>query len=381
MTGPGSPRSALAALGTVLAVLAAACSSSTAEASRPASAGRPAPPTAVDARAAGDDLLASLLAEDEPGCSAAVGVEGEVVWAGARGVADQATGAALEEATTFSVASVTKQFTATAVLLLALDGRLSMDDPVARWVPDLPPWSRDVTLQQLVQHTSGLPDLVEPLERAGFAQDEPATQQDALTVIAGQELLSPPDRQVEYSNSGYVLLAEVVRAAGGQALPDFLQDRVFWPLQLDMVLDAAPTAPDETDPSTARGHVRDATGRGWVPTGARWELVGPGFLQTTPSELVRWADNYRTGEVGGPRLIDAQLSDPFEVRPGLGYGAGILVSEDGALRHGGDWAGQVAELSVSPDRRSAVAVACNYSTGSTADLDRIADVLRSHWWG
>jgi CubicO group peptidase (beta-lactamase class C family) len=383
VTGRGLPRSAAAALGTALAVLAAACSGSTAEAGRsPASAGRPPPSTAVDARsAASDDLLDSVLAEDEPGCSAAVGVWGEVVWAGARGVADVGTGAALDEETTFHVGAVAKQFTAAAVLLLVLDGRLSLDDPVARWVPGLPAWGGEVTLRHLVQHTSGVPDFIEPLEAAGFAQDERVTQQDTLTLIAGQELRFPPGQQGEYSNSGYVLLAEVVRAASGRALPDFLRDRLFWPLQLDMVLDASPTAPDETDESTARGHVRDDTGRGWLPTGTRWEMVGPAFLQTTPSELVRWGDNYRTGHVGGQSLLDAQVADPIEVRPGLDYAAGIYVGGGGELGHDGEWAGQVADFSVSPDRRTAVAVACNYFAGSTADLDHIANNLRSQWWG
>ena len=328
---------------------------------------------------ASDTLLKWTLTEDEPGCSAAVGVEGDVVWAGAVGLADADTSAALAENITFHVGSVTKQFTATAVLLLALDGRLGLNDPVARWVPGLPGWSQEVTVEQLVHHTSGIPDLIDPLMAAGFDTDDRVTQQDALTVIAGQQPAYPPGERAEYSNSGYVLLAEVVRAASGQPLPEFLEQRVFDPLGLDMAIDPAPTSPEETDPTTARGHERDDTGQQWQPTGARWELVGPGFLQTTPSELVRWADNYRTGQVGGRQLLDAQLADAVPAGPGH-YGAGIVLTRDGSLWHAGEWAGQIADFSVSPDRRVSVAVACNAYAGSSATMDHIANNLRAEWF-
>ena len=330
--------------------------------------------------AASAELLLEVVAEDEPGCSAAVGVDGDVVWTGARGVADVDTGARLDTSTTFDVGSVTKQFTATAVLLLALEERLGLEDPVARWVPGLPAWSREVRLEQLIEHTSGIPDFIEPMQAAGFDLSDRATQQDTLEVIADLEPIAPPGERAEYSNSGYVLLAEVIRAASGRSLPDFLRERVFDPLELDMVIDPAPSSPDETDPSTARGHLRDDTGRGWEPTGSRWEMAGPGFLQTTPSELVRWADNYRSGEVGHEALLEAQVADPFVVRPGLASAAGIFVVDDGSLRHGGSWAGQLADFLVSPDRHTAIAVACNYDTGSTSDIDHIANNLRHEWF-
>jgi CubicO group peptidase (beta-lactamase class C family) len=358
--------------------LAIGCSSSTTDA-RPSPTTAPSAGGSTELTTRSDDLLRRTLVDDQPGCSAAVGVQGQVVWAGARGLADVGTGATIDERTTFHVGSVTKQFTATAALLLAQDGRLRIDDPVARWIPDLPPWSEEVTLAQLMHHTSGLPDFVEPLVEAGSDVDQRVTQQDVLAFLAEQEPTYPPGARAEYSNSGYVLLAEVVLAASGQSLPAFLDDRVFGRLELDMAIDPGATVPDEDDPRTARGHQRDDTGTSWEPSGTRWEMVGPGFLQTTPSELVRWADNYRTGRVGGEELLEAQLADAVPAGPG-GYGAGIVLFADGGLWHGGEWAGQIADFSVSPDRSVSVAVACNSFAGSTTDLEHIASNLRALWF-
>jgi CubicO group peptidase (beta-lactamase class C family) len=132
--GPVRRRQAGGLLAGALAVVALAvgCTSS------PPAASPAADTTSVSVERS-DDLLARGLPADEPGCSAAVGIEGDVVWAGAGGVADLATGRPIETSTTFAIGSVTKQFTATAVLLLVQDGNLSLDDPLSRWLPGLPP--------------------------------------------------------------------------------------------------------------------------------------------------------------------------------------------------------------------------------------------------
>jgi CubicO group peptidase (beta-lactamase class C family) len=347
-----------------------------------------APPSATSASPAdsaaehadrSDDLLADNLAADEPGCSAAVGIDGEVVWAGARGTADLATGRALDTDTTLDIGSVSKQFTAVAVLLLEQDGRLSLDDPLADWVPDLPRWSRDVTLTHLVHHTSGIPDYTHLLLNSGADLADPTTQLDAVDAIAGVETLDhPPGDRFAYSNSNYVLLAEVVQRAGGTSLPDFLRSRVFEPSGLAMVLDPFGASPDNSDEASARPYVRDPVTQEWQVAGSRWEQVGDGSIQTTPSELVRWADNYRTGEIGGERLLEAQLRDPADAG-GADYGAGIVISRDGELRHTGGWAGFLSEFAVSADRRLAVAVSCNGDEGSSSPIGRIAPALMAEW--
>jgi CubicO group peptidase (beta-lactamase class C family) len=326
-----------------------------------------------------DELLVGVLPADEPGCSAAVGIEGEVVWAGARGLADVAAGRPIETSTTFDIASVSKQFTATAVLLLAQDDRLSLNDPLSGWVADLPPWSDGVTVAQLIHHNSGIPDYTELLVNAGMAVTDRTTQRDAIEAVAAvPEPRFPPGLRFEYSSSNYVLLAQVVQQAGQQELPDFARERIFEPLDLRMTADPFGSSPDNTSESSARSYLRGPTNDRWEPAGSRWEQVGDGAVQTTPSELVRWADNYRTGRLGGDRLLDDQLADPADAGEG-GYGAGIVIQREGSLWHGGAWAGYLSDFWVSKDRRTAVAVTCNGDRGPSSAARHLAPALRRVW--
>jgi CubicO group peptidase (beta-lactamase class C family) len=189
MTGRGRSRGLLT-LGAAIAILVPACSD-TEPAAEPTSP-PPEEPSAAELADRSNELLDDNLSADEPGCSAAVGIEGDVVWSGARGVADLSTGRAIDTSTTFAIASVSKQFTATAVLLLVQDGQLSLEDPLSRWLPDLPAWSDEVTVSHAVHHVSGIPDYVEQRVRSGTSWTEHRTQADTLAEIAAVEALESP---------------------------------------------------------------------------------------------------------------------------------------------------------------------------------------------
>jgi CubicO group peptidase (beta-lactamase class C family) len=359
------------------AVTLAACTDTAQPAARTSASASPTADIAALADRS-DDLFARTLHEDEPGCSAAVGIEGEVVWVGARGVADLERGRPIEVSTTFPIASVSKQFTATVVLLLADDGELSLADPLADWLPDLPPWSERVTIGDAMRMTSGIPDYVALRERAGVGWTERRTQRDSLAEItAMQELDFPPGERFEYSNSNYFLLTEIVRAATGHALPDVVDDRIFEPLGLRMRYEPLAWSPDADDPSSARGYVRAADG-GWEPGGTRWEPHGDAGIQTTPSDLVRWGDVYRTGEVGAGQLLDDVLTDATDVGRGQ-YGAGIIERADGTLWHDGYVPGFLTDFAVSEDRRTVIAVACNGDRGPSSALGYLATALHEQW--
>src|SRR5947209_2056497 len=123
----------------------------------------------ADAKArSSQHVLDDAIKADAPGCSAAVGVTGNVVWTGSRGVADMSTGKAITTLTVFDIASVSKQFTATALLLLVDAGKLTLDDPLSRYIPELPPWAATVTVGQLMHQSSGVPEYVGLLEAEGF---------------------------------------------------------------------------------------------------------------------------------------------------------------------------------------------------------------------
>lgn len=308
-----------------------------------------------------DEAVTALVPGTEPGCSAAVAVEGEVLWAGAGGLADLAAGTPVTTETRFDMASVSKQFTATAILMLQREGLLSVSDPIATYVDGLPAWGAKVTLDQLMHHTSRIPDYWVELDEIGIGFSQAADQQTTVDAIRRETKLEPGTGYV-YSNSNYVLLAEVVARVSGQPLPEFLADRIFTPLGLDMVL-----APTLHAADIALSYDDDLNLQE-----AGWTSYGHTGIITTPSELARWGDQYRTGDI---------IQDDFAVGAvdeGAGelYAAGIDIEVDGDLNHTGRMGGFISDFTVSADREMTIAVMCN---GHLSNRFPLAASLWSIW--
>lgn len=308
-----------------------------------------------------DAAVDDLIDAERPGCSAAVGIRGEVVWAGATGIADLTTGEPVTTQTRFDMASVSKQFTATAILMLQRDGALTLADPISAYVDGLPSWGRSVTLDQLMHHTSRVPDYWTVLDRDGIGFSDPADHARILNAIRRLTTLET-DAGYSYSNSNYVLLAEVVARVSGQPLPEFLADRIFTPLGLDMELSPGLVAAD-----VALSYDADDQ---FQPPG--WTAYGAIGIFTTPSELVRWGDQYRAGDI---------IQDDFAVGAsdeGTGefYAAGMDIEADGDLNHNGRFGGYTSTFTVSADRETTIAVMCN---GHAADRFGLADALWVIW--
>lgn len=322
-------------------------------------------------------LLEATLPPDGPGCSAAAGIDGEVVWADAAGLADLDTRAPLTTATRFNTASMTKQFTGAAILLLEQEGKLAETDPLSMHIPDLPDWARRITVQDLLHHTSGLREVGDLLRAAGHTSQDPLTSRQALAAIAQiEELNFEPGTVFEYSNSNYVLLAEIVHLQTGLELPAFLQERVFGPLDLTMSFGPDPTTDDVAGGYTTQLGQRQRSDSAWL-------IPGPGAFLTDPGEMVRWTDNYRTGAVGGTALLDGFTRDAYPMTSAAGadrYGAGIAVQEDGTLYHDGWTDGQVSKMFVAPDRRTAIAINCNRDDDPEM-FTGLTEKLREIWFG
>ncbi|MGO9510124.1 MAG: serine hydrolase domain-containing protein [Mycobacterium sp.] len=358
-----------------VALLLGACSSHHAAHAPASTTASTADASAIKAHSS-QAVLDGAIRTGEPGCSAAVGVDGKAAWTGVRGVANLATGAAITADTVFDIASVSKQFTATATLLLVEAGKLALADPLSRYVPDLPAWAAQVTIVELMHHTSGIPDYTGLLQEQGYQYSDRTTQADALAALAAApDLLFNPGTRYDYSNSNYLLLGEIVRRVSGQTLPDFLSTQIFQPLALVMVLDPVGRLPNKALSYTKSGKGNQGE---YQVADSPWEQVGDGGIQTTPGQLVRWGDNYRTGKVGGQTLLDAQLAGAVETEPGGGdrYGAGIISLANGMLDHDGAWAGFVTAFRVSSDRRTTVAISCNVDK---QDPEAMADSLGRIW--
>jgi CubicO group peptidase (beta-lactamase class C family) len=329
-------------------------------------------PDHADATARSQHVLDAAIDAGAPGCSATVGVKGKVVWTGVRGVADMSSGDPITTHTVFDIASVSKQFTATALLLLVDGGKLTLNDPLSRYVPELPTWASTVTVEQLMHQTSGIPEYVGLLEAQGFQLADQTTEDQALRALVDVPKLEfPPGSQFQYSNSNYLLLGEIIHRVAREPLPQFLSERIFQPLGLSMVVDPTGPIPD-------KAVAYEKGSEGYRETESGWEQVGDGGIQTTPGQLVYWADNYRTGRVGGSDLLNAQLTGAVPTEPGGGdrYGAGIYLLGNGMLDHDGAWGGFVTAFRVSKDRTTSLTISCNTDK---QDPEALADDLAKLW--
>lgn len=178
-----------------------------------------------------DPFFEEFNKPDSPGISVAVIKDGHLIFSKGYGSAQLEYKVPVSTTTTFHVASVSKQFTAMAIMLLEKDGKLSLDEEVQKYLPWVPRFDHPVTVRQLVNHTSGIRDQWELLYMAGWRLDDVITMHDIRTMMERQtELNFVPQSDILYSNMGYTLLAEIVAAVSGKSFPDFTREQIFEPL-------------------------------------------------------------------------------------------------------------------------------------------------------
>ncbi|HKD18132.1 MAG TPA: serine hydrolase domain-containing protein [Thermoanaerobaculia bacterium] len=327
---------------------------------------------AIDAAAR--DALASTGA---PSASVAVVRGGAIVYLQAYGSARLDPPEAARPAMRYSIGSVSKQFTATAILMLADEGKLSLDDPVGKFVPDLTR-GNEVTIRQILSHTSGYQDYW-PQDYVPPFMLQPTTAQGILDRWAKKPLDFEPGTQYQYSNTGYVIAGLIVEKASGQPLLRFLTERIFRPLAMASVANIDQEKLGDTDPTAylryALGPPRIAPkeGKGW--------LFAAGELAMTAEDLARWNIAMLQQKLLKPELYRQQQREVLR-KDGLGvsYGLGVEVTKRNGhrlLAHGGEVSGFTASNLVFPDDGVAVTVLVNQDSIDTAgDLaGRIADLL------
>lgn len=299
------------------------------------------------------EALDDLVGDDQtPGCTAAVGERGTVLWQGVSGVADPEARSPLSPASEVDIGSVAKQFTATALLLLEHEGQLRLDDPLSAHLDGLPDWADEVTLAQLMRHTAGVPEYIVLLSERGISLEMESTREEAMESIRKLTTRDvEPGSEFSYSNSHYLLLGLVVEQVTGTPLATYLEEALFRPLDL-------PIRP-VVGSAGLHSYRRSARGDTFELADWHWEVTGAGGLHATPSALVRWADSYRTGAPAGAWLSKRRLDDAvYSAAEESSYGAGIFRQQDGTLWHSGAWAGFHTAFLVSADRQRALAVTC-----------------------
>lgn len=297
----------------------------------------------------------AAIGADEPGCTVAVGWGDDIVFAEAYGAARLDPLVPMTPDTVVDIGSTSKQFTATAILLLAERGEVDLDQSLSTYLSPAR-WANLPTLRQLIHHESGIPDYINLLAEQGVPLTGSSTDADALDALAGvADLDFEPGSQWEYSNSNYFLLAEVVETVTGSDLGSFLAAEVFVPLGLDMVMD--PTAS-----IAAKATSYERVGEEWIVADSKWEQLGDGGIQTTPTELIRWASQYARSTIGADDINEQRIFGAADTGFGTSYGAGIQeLDVDGigrVLSHSGGWGGFVTLFTVAPDRRIAAAATC-----------------------
>jgi CubicO group peptidase (beta-lactamase class C family) len=325
-----------------------------------------------------DRVFDSYRGTEAPGCAVGVARNGQTIHARGYGMANLETRTPISANSIFHVASVSKQFTAMSILLLERDGKLSLDDDIRKYLPEIPDYGATITIRHLLTHTSGLRDQWDLLAMArGRFEEDRITEADVMDILPRQKALNfAPGAEYLYSNTGYTLAGVIVKRVSGKSLREFAQDRIFRPLGMEHT------------------HFHDdytmvVPGRAWAyaprPGGFRasipnYDTYGATSLFTTVGDLLRWQANFDSLQVGDARLFEAMTTrGRLSNGDSITYGLGVVNDTYRGTRiveHGGADAGYRSHLIKFPSLKLDIAIACNVSTAAPGTLARrITDAI------
>jgi CubicO group peptidase (beta-lactamase class C family) len=334
-----------------------------------------------DARALrADSVFQRFDRTDSPGCALGVYQDGKILYARGYGMASLELGVALSPRSVLDVGSISKQFTAMSMLMLQKEGKLNLDDPIRKYIPEMPAYGDKITLRRALSQTSGLRDLYVMWGQTGraFAGDTV----DALRIITrSAEPNYEPGSRYLYTNSGWILAAQIVYRLTGKTLAQFAEERIFGPLGMKdtrYLADASMIIPGlATAYSPRQG---GAAGFRVARSAYDGAIMGAGAVHTTVEDFGKWLNNYDVGEIGGRDIVEIMTTatklnngNPAASGANLAYAVGLTVGTLRGLRvvsHGGSWAGYRGHFYRFPDQRFAVATFCNLSTSGPDSLAR-----------
>jgi CubicO group peptidase (beta-lactamase class C family) len=326
-----------------------------------------------------DAIFADLSKPGSPGCALAVARNAKIVYEKGYGLANIEEDVAITPRSVFDIGSTSKQFTASSILLLEKQGKLSVNDDVRKYIPELPDYGHKITILHLLNHTSGLRDYLALFELAGVNIDSVTTDEDALAIIARQKSLNfDPGTQWLYSNSGFFLLSIIVKRVSGKSLPEFAAENIFSPLEMK----ATAYRDDHTRivPNRALAYDPKEKGGGFSLDISYFEQTGDGAVHTSVEDLLKWDENFYSAKVGGPAFL-AELQEPGKLNDGksLDYAKGLSVHNYRGLpvvEHGGSWGGYRAQLLRFPEQHFSVVCLCNLAnTNPENRAEKVADIF------
>lgn len=335
-------------------------------------------PAELSAEAKVDRVFERWNRSDTPGCVVGIAVDGKPELVKAYGMANLEHGIRLRPDTVFESGSVAKQFTAAAIALLCQDGKLSLDDPVRKFIPELPDLGTPILVRHFLNHTSGLRSQWPLMSLSGRPTGWAVHTVDEILELVGRmkELNFKPGDEYLYNNTGYTLLGVVVARVSGKSFDAFCQERLFKPLGMTRTKwreDFRMVVPDR---AVAYGRRPDGSFYTNMPF---TNVIGNGGLLTTAGDFLIWNENLDNPRVGGKALVDqietrGRLNDGFEIE----YAQGLIVTDYRGVRevsHGGSTAGYQTFLARYPGERLSIAVLSNVAGSGPADLaHQVADI-------
>jgi CubicO group peptidase (beta-lactamase class C family) len=329
-----------------------------------------------------DRIFERYTAPGSPGCAVAVVREGEIIYNQGYGLANLELRVPILPSTVFNIGSMAKQFTAFAIALLEAEGKLSLDDDMRKYLPEMHDYGEVITIHHLIHHTSGLRgSFPELLSLAEWRDTDNTTTEDVFWLLKAQrELNFRPGDEHLYVNSNYVLLTLICERVSGQSFATFCQERLFDPLGMtnSFINDSC----FKLIPGRADGYYEDDRGA-WLNAPLVDSVVGPTNVYTTVEDLARWDENFYTGQVGGLSVVErmhqtGRLNDGSELDYAFGLMVGPAHQHRGwqVVEHGGSQGGYGAWMVRFPQLHLSVAVLFNLFLWAMRDYTiRVADLF------
>jgi CubicO group peptidase (beta-lactamase class C family) len=333
---------------------------------------------ALDAQRAAqiESLFRDYSQVNAPGVAVMIIREGKPIFAKSFGLADLQHKTPCTTNTNFRLASVTKQFTAMAVMMLVEKKKLMLDERLTNFFPEFPEYGKQISVRHLLTHTSGLldyEDLIPP------GTTIPVLDQDVLRILLKQDkTYFPPGTQYRYSNSGYALLALIVEVRSGQRFARFLKESIFEPLKMTNTL-----AYEEgygAIPNRAYGHTQRTNGWQRTDQSLTSSVLGDGGVYSSLADLFKWDQAlYKSKLVSEPMLRVAFSAATATDKPGRSYGFDWYISEYRGLKeisHGGDTIGFRTRTARFPEKKFTVIILANRADAKLDDLPhKIVDLV------
>lgn len=321
--------------------------------------------------------MADFHKESTPGAAILVMRDNEVIYSRGFGMANLEYGIPFTEDTPNNIGSTAKQFTALAIAMLEEQGKLSVEDDIRTYIPELPAFEDTVRIRHLISHTSGYREFLNTLAMGGWKIGDHIAREEVITILQGQaELQNKPGEAYNYNNSGYSLLAKVVERVTDTAFPQWMKSQVFEPLGMNrtVVLDD----PGQLIPGRAFGYVRE-DGEEFTGVLDIHGSMGAGGIYSTVKDMARWAGNFYEPVVGDEALM-ARMQEAFPLNSGesTSYAFGLMTGELNGLQmvhHAGGDRAHRSYFMLFPEIRGMVTVQSNYAGFPGLLSQRVAEIF------